>query len=160
MWIIQKKGSTARKTEVEVTCALIMDGEQVLVTQRGDWMPHPLKWEFPGGKLQSGETPERCVAQGDQGRAGDKHPCPGAIAFGQAYLLPGDHQTDPLCVPLAGWGDPTGRTSRTIAGWISVNWMIWTGWRPIWRSSALLKEKYLPTLGSGQQIPDAIGHIL
>jgi len=63
MWIIQKETSTARKTEVEVTCALIMDGEQVLVTQRSDWMPHPLKWEFPGGKLQSGETPERCIVR-------------------------------------------------------------------------------------------------
>jgi 8-oxo-dGTP diphosphatase len=63
MWITQKKGSTARKREIEVTCALIMDGEQVLVTQRSDWMPHPLKWEFPGGKLQSGETPERCVVR-------------------------------------------------------------------------------------------------
>lgn len=61
MWIIQKEDKTARKTEVEVTCALIMDGEQVLVTQRSDWMPHPLKWEFPGGKLHSGEIPERCI---------------------------------------------------------------------------------------------------
>jgi len=63
MWIIQKTDSTASKTEVEVTCALIMDGEQVLVTQRSDWMPHPLKWEFPGGKLHRGETPERCIVR-------------------------------------------------------------------------------------------------
>ncbi len=42
---------------------MIMDGDQVLVTQRSDWMPHPLKWEFPGGKLQSGEAPERCVVR-------------------------------------------------------------------------------------------------
>jgi 8-oxo-dGTP diphosphatase len=61
MWIIQKEDSTATKSEIEVTCALIMNGEQVLVTQRSEWMPHPLKWEFPGGKLLSGETPERCI---------------------------------------------------------------------------------------------------
>ena len=30
MWITQKEDSTATKTEIEVTCALIMDGEQVL----------------------------------------------------------------------------------------------------------------------------------
>ena len=61
MWIIQKEDSTATKKEIEVTCALIMGGEQVLVTQRSEQMPHPLKWEFPGGKLLSGEIPERCI---------------------------------------------------------------------------------------------------
>lgn len=61
MWITQKKDSTASKEQIEVTCALIMNGEKVLVTQRSEEMPHPLKWEFPGGKLHRGETPERCV---------------------------------------------------------------------------------------------------
>ena len=61
MWITQKENSTAKKAEIEVTCAVIMDREQVLVTQRSEQMPHPLKWEFPGGKLKSGETPERCI---------------------------------------------------------------------------------------------------
>lgn len=63
MWITQKEDSTATKAEIEVTCALIMDGEQVLVTQRSEQMPHPLKWEFPGGKLNSGETPEACIVR-------------------------------------------------------------------------------------------------
>jgi 8-oxo-dGTP diphosphatase len=63
MWIIQKEDSTATKRLIEVTCAVIMDGEQVLVTQRSEQMPHPLKWEFPGGKLKSGETPERCIVR-------------------------------------------------------------------------------------------------
>ena len=45
----------------EVSCAVIMDGDRVLVTQRSEHMPHPLKWEFPGGKLLPGETPEGCL---------------------------------------------------------------------------------------------------
>ena len=45
----------------EVTCAIIMDGEMVLATQRSYFMPHPYKWEFPGGKLKPGETPEACI---------------------------------------------------------------------------------------------------
>lgn len=45
----------------EVTCAIILDGDRVLVTQRSEQMPHPLKWEFPGGKLKEGESPEFCI---------------------------------------------------------------------------------------------------
>jgi len=46
---------------IEVSCAIILDGDLVLVTQRSGEMPHPRKWEFPGGKLKSGETPEACI---------------------------------------------------------------------------------------------------
>jgi len=45
----------------QVTCAIIMDKEGVLVTQRSQQMPHPLKWEFPGGKVKIGEKPEVCI---------------------------------------------------------------------------------------------------
>ena len=45
----------------EVSCAVILDGDRVLATQRSEHMPHPLKWEFPGGKLLAGETPESCI---------------------------------------------------------------------------------------------------
>jgi 8-oxo-dGTP diphosphatase len=49
------------KPVIEVSCAIILDGERVLATQRSEEMPHPLKWEFPGGKLKPGETPENCI---------------------------------------------------------------------------------------------------
>ncbi len=49
------------KPLIEVTCAIIMDGEMILVTQRSSEMPHPHKWEFPGGKLRPGENPEACI---------------------------------------------------------------------------------------------------
>ena len=45
----------------EVTCAIIIKNDRVLVTQRSEHMPHPLKWEFPGGKLKVGESPEYCI---------------------------------------------------------------------------------------------------
>ena len=46
---------------MEVTCAVITDGSQVLVTRRSAGMPHALKWEFPGGKIRKGETAEQCI---------------------------------------------------------------------------------------------------
>ena len=62
MWITQKKDdSWMVKPLIEVTCAIIMDGERILVTQRSSEMPHPHKWEFPGGKLRTGENPEACI---------------------------------------------------------------------------------------------------
>ncbi|MCF8225456.1 MAG: (deoxy)nucleoside triphosphate pyrophosphohydrolase [Bacteroidales bacterium] len=45
----------------EVTCAIIIDGSRVLLTQRSESMSHPLQWEFPGGKMRQGETPESCI---------------------------------------------------------------------------------------------------
>lgn len=45
-----------------VTCAIIVNPQgQVLLTQRSASMPLPLKWEFPGGKIEAGETPEACL---------------------------------------------------------------------------------------------------
>jgi 8-oxo-dGTP diphosphatase len=46
---------------IQVTCAIIMDKEGVLVTRRSQQMSHPLKWEFPGGKVKEGEKPVVCI---------------------------------------------------------------------------------------------------
>jgi 8-oxo-dGTP diphosphatase len=46
---------------IEVTCAIIEHNNKVLVTQRGEKMALPLKWEFPGGKIEKGETAEACL---------------------------------------------------------------------------------------------------
>src|SRR5665648_609372 len=45
-----------------VTCAVIRNEDnEVLVVQRGEATDHPLRWEFPGGKLAHGETEEECI---------------------------------------------------------------------------------------------------
>jgi 8-oxo-dGTP diphosphatase len=48
---------------IQVACAVIEDGGKVLATQRNTSMNMPLKWEFPGGKLHTGESPEECLAR-------------------------------------------------------------------------------------------------
>ena len=46
---------------LEVTCAIIEWNNKVLVAQRSDSMSLPLKWEFPGGKIEENETAENCL---------------------------------------------------------------------------------------------------
>lgn len=53
--------SESIRREIRVTCAIILDGDRVLVTQRGEQMKMPLKWEFPGGKVESGEDDITCL---------------------------------------------------------------------------------------------------
>lgn len=46
---------------IDVTCAIIMKKNKILVAQRSERMSLPLKWEFPGGKIEEWETPEDCL---------------------------------------------------------------------------------------------------
>lgn len=46
---------------IDVTCALIEHEGKVLAVQRSAAMKMPLKWEFPGGKIETGETAEACL---------------------------------------------------------------------------------------------------
>lgn len=49
---------------IDVTCAIIRnDDDEVLVVQRGADSDHPLRWEFPGGKIDEGETAEECIVR-------------------------------------------------------------------------------------------------
>jgi 8-oxo-dGTP diphosphatase len=44
-----------------VVAAVIERAGRVLIAQRKNAGYHPLKWEFPGGKVETGETPEDAV---------------------------------------------------------------------------------------------------
>jgi len=46
---------------IHVACAIIEIKGKVLCTQRSEVMSLPLKWEFPGGKIDEGESPEECL---------------------------------------------------------------------------------------------------
>lgn len=46
---------------INVTCAIIKINNKILVTQRSEQMKLPLKWEFPGGKLEDGENLIECI---------------------------------------------------------------------------------------------------
>ena len=46
---------------IHVACAIIEREGLVLAARRSASMSLPLKWEFPGGKIDPGETPEECL---------------------------------------------------------------------------------------------------
>ena len=47
---------------IHVAAAVIRDGDRIFATQRGygEWKD---LWEFPGGKIEPGETPEEALAR-------------------------------------------------------------------------------------------------
>ncbi len=49
--------------KIDVACAIIERGGLVLAAQRSEVMSLPLKWEFPGGKLEPGESAAACLAR-------------------------------------------------------------------------------------------------
>lgn len=46
---------------VEVAAGVIVKDSMVLIAQKGAGERLGLKWEFPGGKVEGGETPESCL---------------------------------------------------------------------------------------------------
>lgn len=44
-----------------VTAAIITNEDKILITQRSQTDKLSLKWEFPGGKIEEGETPAACL---------------------------------------------------------------------------------------------------
>ena len=48
---------------IHVVGAAIIRGDRCLAAQRSASMANPLKWEFPGGKLEPGEGPEQALAR-------------------------------------------------------------------------------------------------
>lgn len=47
----------------QVVCALIVKNGKLLITQHGMHSGHPFRWEFPGGKIKSGEQAELALVR-------------------------------------------------------------------------------------------------
>jgi len=46
---------------VDVAVGILIEGGRVLACQRTEHARYPLKWEFPGGKLEPGEDPQETL---------------------------------------------------------------------------------------------------
>nr|WP_319270462.1 (deoxy)nucleoside triphosphate pyrophosphohydrolase [uncultured Draconibacterium sp.] len=48
---------------IEVTCAIIINQGKILIAQNNENSDHPLQYEFPGGKIKSGESEKECIVR-------------------------------------------------------------------------------------------------
>ena len=47
--------------QIKVVAGLILQNDKLLICQRPNFKDHPLKWEFPGGKIKYDETNEEAL---------------------------------------------------------------------------------------------------
>jgi 8-oxo-dGTP diphosphatase len=48
---------------VQVVAAIIERGGRILIGQRQPEQSHPFQWEFPGGKVEPGESPQQALTR-------------------------------------------------------------------------------------------------
>ena len=48
---------------LQVVAAILQREGRILICRRRPDQSHPLKWEFPGGKVEPGESPEQALAR-------------------------------------------------------------------------------------------------
>lgn len=48
---------------IDVTAAIIHNDKKLLICQRPKGKSCEMLWEFPGGKIEKGETPEECIVR-------------------------------------------------------------------------------------------------
>lgn len=46
---------------IDVTAAILIENRRVFLARRGPGEKHAGGWEFPGGKVEPGETPQACL---------------------------------------------------------------------------------------------------
>ncbi len=91
-------------------CALVDPDGRVLIALRPQGKPHAGKWEFPGGKVEAGESPEAAVVRELREELGVE-PCEQCLqpfAFASEPLEDGRHLLMPLfiCRRWDGFADP------------------------------------------------------
>ena len=60
---LRSAGMSHTRGPLLVSAAVIHRGTKILIGQRRRGGKHALKWEFPGGKVESGETPKEALVR-------------------------------------------------------------------------------------------------
>jgi 8-oxo-dGTP diphosphatase len=96
-------------------CALVDADGRVLVAQRPEGKPMAGLWEFPGGKLAEGETPERCVIRELEEELGidTEASCLAPLTFA-SHAYADFHLLMPLFVCRVWRGTPEAREAQAL----------------------------------------------
>lgn len=96
-------------------CALVDADGRVLLAQRPEGKALAGLWEFPGGKVEPGETPEETVIRelAEELGVGTKVACLAPLTFA-SHAYPDFHLLMPLFVCRRYEGRPTGREGQAL----------------------------------------------
>ena len=122
MPITAPDGSTAGlRLLVVAACALVDRDGRVLVAQRPPGKPMAGLWEFPGGKLAPGETPEACLIRELREELGvdTEASCLAPLTFA-SHGYEGFHLLMPLYVCRVWRGEPMSREGQSLR-WLRPN---------------------------------------
>ncbi|SNB67706.1 8-oxo-dGTP diphosphatase [Arboricoccus pini] len=117
---VPEPSSTGRLLLV-AACALLDADGRVLVTERPAGKAMAGLWEFPGGKLEPGESPEACLVRELFEELGvrTKPACLAPLTFA-SHTYPDFHLLMPLYVCRVFDGAPAGRENQAIR-WCRVH---------------------------------------
>ena len=109
------------KLVVVAACALIDTDGRVLIAQRPPGKPMGGLWEFPGGKVESGEQPEDCLIRELKEELGIdvKQECLAPLTFA-SHRYPDFHLLMPLYVCRRWEGTVTPTEGQQLA-WVKPN---------------------------------------
>ena len=109
------------KIVLVAACALVDPDGRVLLAQRPDGKPMAGLWEFPGGKIETGERPEETLIRELEEELGIvvKEACLAPLAFA-SHTYPDFHLLMPLYVCRRWDGMVTAKEGQGLA-WVRPN---------------------------------------
>jgi 8-oxo-dGTP diphosphatase len=114
------KGQAVKIVTV-AACALVDADGRVLLAQRPEGKPMAGLWEFPGGKVEAGETPEQSLIRELEEELGIvvKEACLAPLTFA-SHTYPDFHLLMPLYVCRRWDGTVTAREGQKLS-WVRPN---------------------------------------
>ncbi|GBD44060.1 8-oxo-dGTP diphosphatase [bacterium HR40] len=107
--------ATVAELVLVAACALVDTDGRVLVARRPEGRPMAGLWEFPGGKVEPGETPEACLVRELEEELGirTQESCLAPFTF-VSWRYPDFHLLMPLWVCRVWQGIPEPREGQEI----------------------------------------------
>lgn len=105
----------AKPIVLVAACALIDTDDRILIAQRPEGKSLAGMWEFPGGKVEAGETPEQALIRELNEELGieTKETCLAPLTFA-SYSYEKFHLLMPLYICRRYWGVPQSKEGQAL----------------------------------------------